>query len=272
MNTTAVQRWREHRASYRPAGEPFNPRRFDVALFDEDRVARDFVAAHHYLGSLPPTRFRAGLYEAGALVGVAAFTVPQRDAVLAPYPRATAVELGRFVLLDQVRANAESWFLARAFELLRPEGIEGVVSFSDPLRRVAVDGTVRCRGHVGTVYAATNAIYVGPTRPETVRLLPDGRDLGLRALAKIRAKDTGWRYAVDALLAQGAPAPTSTSREALAAWVDRVVPRLTRRVRHPGKHKYFLPLKRTGAGCRAIVRALEARAVPYPKVIAPCSS
>jgi hypothetical protein len=28
------------------------------------------------------------------------------------------VDLGRFVLLDQVEANGESWFLGRAFELL----------------------------------------------------------------------------------------------------------------------------------------------------------
>ena len=35
---------------------------------------------------------------------------------------AQAVELGRFVFLDQVGFNGESWLLARCFELLRRDG------------------------------------------------------------------------------------------------------------------------------------------------------
>jgi hypothetical protein len=39
--------------------------------------------------------------------------------------KAEAVELGRLVLLDDVPANGESWFIARAFELLRARGYTG---------------------------------------------------------------------------------------------------------------------------------------------------
>ena len=31
----------------------------------------------------------------------------------------TTVELGRFVLLDSVAGNGETWFLARSFDILR---------------------------------------------------------------------------------------------------------------------------------------------------------
>ena len=41
----------------------------------------------------------------------------------------TTVELGRFVLLDSVAGNGETWFLARSFEILRKHAIVGVVSF-----------------------------------------------------------------------------------------------------------------------------------------------
>ena len=51
-----------------------------------------------------------------------------------------AVELGRLVLLDEVPGNGESWFIARCFELLRREGIVGVLSFSDPVPRTTADG------------------------------------------------------------------------------------------------------------------------------------
>ncbi len=37
-----------------------------------------------------------------------------------------ATELGRFVLLDSVPANGESFFLGQCFTLLRREGLAGV--------------------------------------------------------------------------------------------------------------------------------------------------
>ena len=65
----------------------------------------------------------------------------------------------------------------------------------------------------------------------------------LRALAKIRTRDTGWRYAVDTLVAAGATPPVDTSRAAsLAAWVAVELARVTRKVRHPGNLKYAFAL------------------------------
>jgi hypothetical protein len=44
------------------------------------------------------------------------------------------------VLLDEVPGNGETWFLGRAFRLLRQEGFVGVVSFSDPCQRTNQHG------------------------------------------------------------------------------------------------------------------------------------
>ena len=144
-------------------------------MIDSDKVAKAFVVEHHYSGSYPAARERVGLYRGAQLVGVAVFSIPAQPKALDVLPgeRETCVELGRFVLLDEVAANGESWFLARCFELLRGLGYTGVVSFSDPVPRV-VAGEVLFGGHVGRVYQATNASYLGRSAARTLRLLPDG--------------------------------------------------------------------------------------------------
>ena len=128
------QRWRLRRDSYRPAGEPINPRLYEAAELVGDREAKAFIVTHHYSASYPNARFRFGLFTDGELVGVAVFSHPCNDRVLTsvfPVSASESVELGRFVLLDSVPANGERWFLARAFECLRRKGLAGVVSFSD---------------------------------------------------------------------------------------------------------------------------------------------
>ena len=44
------QRWRQHRASYRPAREPIDPRRYCVDLVAESDAKR-FVCNHHSYGT-----------------------------------------------------------------------------------------------------------------------------------------------------------------------------------------------------------------------------
>ena len=56
--------------SYRPAGEPIDPRRYEVAAIASDRTAKDFVLPHHYSGSYPAARFRFGLFRRAVLDGV----------------------------------------------------------------------------------------------------------------------------------------------------------------------------------------------------------
>jgi hypothetical protein len=258
---TQVQRWRDRRDSYRPAGEPIQTRWYEVAAMEgdgSDNTAKGFVEKHHYSGTFPAARFRYGLYRGPELVGVAVFSQPCRAEVVTnvfPVKQDEAVDLGRFVLLDNVPANGESWFLARCFDLLRQE-VAGVVSFSDPFPRMRTDGTVVMPGHVGTIYQASNACYLGRARADTLRLLPNGRSFPNRAVQKIRKRDRGWRYAVQVLVDNGATAPGEG--EDLGLWVDRWLSRLTRKVRHPGNHKYAWAFDRS-------LRRHLPESKPYPK-------
>lgn len=264
MITACTQRWRAGRASYRPASEVIDVRAYEVQAIDgpgADNLAAAFVEHHHYSGSYPAARERFGLWRrGGALVGVAVFSVPAQPKALdaLPCPREEAVELGRLVLLDEVPANGESWFIARCFEQLRRRGYAGVLSFSDPVARRTAAGEVVFPGHVGTIYQATNATYAGRATPRTLRVFPDGRVLSARALSKVRARDRGWQYVVDLLVAAGVRAPRNTTAAELALWLPIEVRLCTRPLRHGGNHRYLFGLT---PACR---RRLPA-SLAYPK-------
>jgi len=229
---------------------------YEVARIPGDKEARAFVERHHYSGSYPAARARFGLHRGSELVGVAVLSQPASQAALdkaLPYPGANRAELGRFVLLDDVPANGESWFLARAFELARADGFDAVVAHSDPEPRT-VQGRTLFAGHVGTIYQATNAVYRGKTNAASLRILLDGTILSPRALSKVRAKDKGWKYVVENLVARGAPEPSGDWDE----WVTLAVRHVSRRFRHPGNHRYVWALDRA-------LRKLLPRPMPYPK-------
>ncbi len=267
MITAVAQRWRDRRGTYRPAGEVINPAHYEVAPIRDDRTARCFVEQHHYAGTYPAARFRFGLYWGGLLVGVAVFSHPMNDRVLAAFPgeTLTSVELGRLVLLDRVPGNGESFFVSRCFELLRREGLVGVVSFSDPVSRLSAAGRQVFRGHIGNVYQALNGIHDGRSMARTLRLLHDGTVFSARAAQKIRTGERGHEYAAEQLVRAGramglclAP-PTLTDHP--RAWLARWLPLLTRPLRHPGNLRYLWGLDRSAK--RHLARTV--RALPYPK-------
>ena len=266
MITNVCQRWTGGTASYRPAGElaRIDPRAFEVAAIDgdgADNTARAFIVEHHYSASYVAARERVGLYRAGVMVGCAVFSHPAQDKVLAclPCPKAEAVELGRLVMLDGVPANSESWFIARAFEILRRRGYTGVVSFADPVARTAMTGAEVKPGHIGLIYQASNAVYTGFATARTLRLLPDGRVFSERARSKIRARETGWQYAVDQLVAAGAEPPTSTDVASLSAWLKRALDMVTRKLKHGGNLRYLF-------GLTSAVKRRLPKSLPYLKL------
>lgn len=265
MILAPCQRWRARRASYRPAGEVFDPSRASVHAIDDDSSVKRFVITHHYSASYPAARFRAGLFVKGRfareqLVGVAVFSVPMNQRCVPHYfpgiePNA-GVELGRLVLLDEVAANAESWFSARAFRLVRDElGVSAVVSYSDPHERLDAAGNVVKPGHVGIVYQALNAAYRGRSAARTLLVSADGRTVSQRALSKLRTDDRGAAYAYAQLRSMGAP--EREPFESGEAFVRRAAASF-RSVRHPGNHAYTWWL-----GSKASAPTVQR--MPYPK-------
>lgn len=252
---TRCQRWTERRASYRPAGEVINTREHEVVEMSDDARPKGFIVEHHYSGTYPAARWRFGLFRGERLVGVAVFSHPSNDKVLTsvfPGSARDSVELGRFVLLDEVPGNGETWFLARAFALLRREGLRGVVSFSDPVARADNAGRVVAPGHIGTIYQAHNASYLGRATPRTLHLLPNGTVFSARAQQKVRRREQGWRYAVEQLIAAGLAPPSGE----IGAWLRGAVAQL-RRVRHPGNHRYAW----------SFARRERLASLPYPKTL-----
>ncbi|MFE7958755.1 hypothetical protein [Streptomyces sp. NPDC057413] len=193
------QRWKNRRHSWRPAGEGgFDPARYRVREMPNDLVhtAKAFVRAHHYSGSWPAVRFAYGLIDTAAspadqLVGVLTLGIPTQAAVLTSVfreltPYVDSLELNRLVLRDEVPANAETWFQARAFRLAAARGIRGIVAHSDPeprTRLTAHGPEMIFPGHYGTIYQAKGMDYLGKTRPRRLTMLPDGSVLhsGVRA-------------------------------------------------------------------------------------------
>lgn len=232
------QRWHTRRSIFRP-DEPIRTADYDVAELPDDTTAKAFVTAHHYSGSYPAARFRFGLFRHGELAGVAVFSHPLSAAtVTKPFGgRPTeSVELGRFVLLDEVPGNGETWFLGHCLRALARRRLRGVVSFSDPVPREGLDGQVVFPGHIGTIYQAANAAYLGRATPRTLKILPDGTVFSDRALQKVRARERGWEYAAGRLVEFGAD-PLLAGDDS-RAWLNRWLPELTRLMRHPGNHKY----------------------------------
>lgn len=262
--TPVAQRTREGRSRFITPANVFDPRGWEVAAIPGDTEARAFVERHHYSRSFPAALRRFGLYApGGALEGVAVYSVSANDLALREFPGSAreSCELGRLVLLDSVGFNAETWFVSRCHAVLRREGWVGVMSMSDPVPRVALDGTVTHKGHIGIIYQGLNAVYVGRATPRTLHVLPDGTVFNNRAASKIRALDRGWRYAVGQLVEQGAPAWTDADTEAPGAWLRRALAVVARRVRHGGNHKYLWGLQ------RASRKAVEPLAMPYPRVV-----
>lgn len=159
------QRWRDRNASYRPAGEVFNPNLAQVQLIGESD-AKSFVCRHHYSGTYPAARCRVGLFvkrpfQTERLAGVAVFSVPMNNAAVPAWfqglSASEGVELGRFVLLDEVEANAETWFQARALRAVAaqlPE-VRAVLSYCDPIARTDEAGVKVFPGHLGTKRSRT---------------------------------------------------------------------------------------------------------------------
>lgn len=256
------QRWRERRESYRPAGETIRTAAYDVTPIAESD-AKDFVVRHHYSGSYPAARLRFGLFQGSTLAGVAVLSQPCDNRVLTnvfpAVPIAESAELGRFVLLDEVPGNGETWFLGRVFESLRSEGMAGVVSFSDPIARRDADGRVVFPGHIGTIYQAHNATYLGLTIARTIRLFPDGKVLSARSIQKLRALERGWQHVAEKLAQYGAPRLTDPSN--VRSWLPIALAATTRTLRHPGNHRYAWGLSRA-------VRKQLSSVGSYPKAVA----
>ena len=244
------QRWRERRQRLVPNASIIDPREFSVDVISRADAAA-YVKRSHYTRSYVASKMAAGLFRNGKggvsqLVGVAAFSNPMTSAVIPCHtglPASQGLDLGRLVLDHDVAGNGESYFVARAWKLLRSEhpAIQAFTAFADPLIRRDADGHAYQIGHCGQLYASLSAHYRGRSSPRTLLLLPDGRTFSARAASKIRNYETGHAYAVDQLVEAGAAPPALNAD--LRDWYDDLAAGpFFQRLRHPGSHVFSFPL------------------------------
>ncbi|HEX4620297.1 MAG TPA: hypothetical protein VH208_01910, partial [Myxococcaceae bacterium] len=186
------QRWTKGAMQWRHPDEGgFRAGDYDVVMLPDDTTARAFVELHHYSHSYPAAKHRFAMVEerTGRLVGVAVLGSGAQDKALTRVyptlaPGQEALELVRFCLLDEVAANAETWFLRRSFGMAAKLGVRGILSFSDPVPRTSLAGELVFPGHIGLICRRKGAIPLGRARGRLLRVLPDGTVWNERTRAK----------------------------------------------------------------------------------------
>lgn len=193
------------------------------------KQGKAFVIEHHYSHGIHNGPTCYGLFDGDELIGVLAFATPCSENVRAslwgPDHKDAVIELHRLVVLDGTPTNTESFFIARALKLLKQRRPQtwGVLSFADATE-----------GHVGTIYQATNALYLGTSGRSTFYLDKDGRLRHPRQngnnVTLSHAAELGWRP-----------------------------------VKREGKHRYLFLLPDGRAHRRWLLASLKPTPLPYPK-------
>lgn len=163
MITPVVQRWRERRDLYRPAGETIVTAHYEVAVIP-DREAKLFIEQHHYAHSMPAARWCFGLFWGGLLVGVAVFSHPVNDRVL------TSVLPGNAVESVELRSIApdlpfipvlQGWSVCDYWRCEELYGRAGVDLLAEPLVGV---GTICRRQGTGKATTIMSSLAAGGLR------------------------------------------------------------------------------------------------------------
>ena len=156
------------------------------------KLAKEYIHKNHYShGSHNAPSPCYGLFDNDNLIGVCMFATPcsenVRSSLFGKAYKDKVIELHRLHILDVTPKNTESWFLSRVFDLLQKDrsNTKGIIAFSDITA-----------GHKGTIYKATNALYLGRTAKATFYLDETGRLRHPRQnginITKEKAKELGW--------------------------------------------------------------------------------
>lgn len=132
-----------------------------------------FVDTHHYSHTHHKVvSYAFKLTMNGQLAGACLFGMvggnPKAVQVLTGYENhLDYLELQRLVLLDEVPKNSESRFVGWCLRWLQKNtDVKAVVSFADPKF-----------GHKGTIYRASNFLYLGKQKQDRDRMLLDGKEM-----------------------------------------------------------------------------------------------
>lgn len=146
-------------------------------------ICQDLVARYHYAKSGSNTAtFRHGLFHRGnpECVGIAWWIPPTKSAALANYPSdwKAVLVLSRLVIHPDEPQNAASFLIARSIRLIRRDSRwKFLLTYAD-----------EWQNHVGTIYKATNWMFLGKTKPEATWVDGGGRMVSRKAGPHTRTK------------------------------------------------------------------------------------
>jgi len=141
--------------------------------------AKEFIVKFHYTHTFPLSVLHFGAFKDDELIGVIVYGMsctPKMAQSIVPYlGQSDYLELQRLFVKDCTESNFESWFIAQTVGWIKKNKpqIKLLVSFSDSNY-----------GHVGTVYQATNWLYVGNTKPASIWLNSNGIVVHSRTITK----------------------------------------------------------------------------------------
>ena len=188
-------------------------------------VARGVIVKHHYSHAWPTGNFLSmGVFLDSTLIGVVTFGHPanKNNAASVGLKGRELAELTRLWIADHAPKFVESRAIATCLRILRRDSIcRAVISYADPMH-----------GHVGTVYQASNWLYLGQMQSSSMLKFSSG------LMHKRAAFD---RFGTD--------------RPSRLRTVDPLVCY----VEVPGKHKYIYAVD------PQLLPALRQLAKPYPK-------
>jgi hypothetical protein len=189
-------------------------------------TAMRVVVERHYLHRKAPCSVAFGLFFNGTLSGVICYgtpsSAPLRSGICGPEYSHDVIELTRLWIDDLCPKNSESFLIGNT---LKRCGKKIVVSYAE-----------KEKGHIGTVYQATNFIYTGLSAKRT-NWTVEGLDLHCQTLAD--------KYSAD---------------EIRLKYGDKF--RLVERSR---KHRYvFFNAKKSER--KTLLSSLRYKVLPYPKL------
>jgi hypothetical protein len=141
-------------------------------------IARQMIVKNHYLHSFPGgTMLSLGVFAGGQLLG--ALTLGAGPAFVHSLVegacRDDCLTLTRLWLADELPANSESRTIGMVIRSLRKyTDLKFLISYADPTQ-----------GHLGTIYQATNWLYIGLSTPMPLYDLGDGIPRHSRSVAQV---------------------------------------------------------------------------------------
>lgn len=197
--------------------------------------AKSWFAKYHYTGTAAGYLFFAFEHGGEVIAMVAVGRGGNRYGVAEKFALESfpgGLEITRVACSLEAPRNTASCAVAAVLKQLGAEGIAWVFTYADS-----------AHGHHGGIYQALNAIYVGTDAKQWVNFELDGLRVSKRAISG-RFGHTRWPEVRDAAEAAG-----HTLRK--VAWAP--------------KHTYIIPCAEDRKTRRKIAKALDGRALPYPK-------